>query len=116
MKAYFLALVGLTVISFVSAILQRTNGLIIKSELDYGGSSTSEPTFHETDTIEPGQNRVSQNNSLTDPKCVCVPYYRCDPGHWEKTELDPCTRFMYICCYGAEALIYLANQVDDDTR
>lgn len=41
--------------------------------------------------------------------CLCVPYYRCDPGHWEKTEHDHCTRFMYVCCYGSEAVEY-ANE------
>lgn len=43
-------------------------------------------------------------------KCLCVPYYRCDPGHWEKTEHDHCTRFMYVCCYGSEAVEYAMNQ------
>lgn len=43
-------------------------------------------------------------------KCLCVPYYRCDPGHWEKTEHDQCTRFMYVCCYGSEAVEFAMNQ------
>lgn len=64
-------------------------------------------------TIYDSSSPVSRQNQMPSQilsKCLCVPYYRCDPGHWEKTELDQCTRFMYVCCYGSEAVEYAMDQ------
>lgn len=71
---------------------------------------------HKVQLIEKSidDNLTSLEMGLVQSKCVCVPYYRCDPGHWEKDEDDHCsTRFMYVCCYGTEAVEYLNTQTDD---
>lgn len=67
-------------------------------------------TVHDSSTPTPSQSEISSQVLLN---CLCVPYYRCDPGHWEKTEHDHCTRFMYVCCYGSEAVEYAMNEVID---
>lgn len=111
--AYSFALVCSIVISYVSVDLQQTEAFIIKSVIDYEDSNTDEPSSDALKMIELSQNQTSQNGLSNERKCLCVPYYRCDPGHWETTGIDSCMRFMYICCYGTEALDYLANEEDN---
>lgn len=67
----------------------------------------SNSTFLDPSSPDSSQNQIPSQILLT---CLCVPYYRCDPGHWEKTEDDHCTRFMHVCCYGSEAIDYAIDQ------
>lgn len=91
MKVIFMAVYSLTFIFFIDANPQYRDQLNMKEIAAFA-----------SDVLLIGQNRTSHIQT----ECLCVPYYRCDPGHWETTEHDHCTRFMYICCYGSEAVEY----------
>lgn len=86
-----------TVVLFSLLVISATNAIP-----QHGGQSI----YHDSGAAVSGQ---SQMPSQILTKCLCVPYYRCDPGHWENTEHDHCTRFMYVCCYGSEAVEYAMN-------
>lgn len=96
----YITLVGLVAVGFVNCVDHHKIQVINEQGNDFGD-------------IEIIQNDL---NVMTNRReCICVPYYRCDPGHWEKTENDHCKRFMYICCYGDEAIEYMnmSNQESD---
>lgn len=97
-----ITLVGLVIFGSVNGVDPQNVQVINKRQNQFGD-------------IEVTQNDL---NAVTNRKeCICVPYYRCDPGHWEKTENDHCSRFMYICCYGDEAFEYMStnNQENEST-
>lgn len=91
---------SLAMICLIDAIPQLRSQITTKEIVNI---AVDKPTFHDSDAIISGQNQIP-SEILTE--CLCVPYYRCDPGHWEKTEVNHCTRFMYVCCYGPEAIEY----------
>lgn len=96
---------GLFVIYFVSAIPQT-----LISTFDDGDAAANRSIFSSSNLNSPISDQSQPSSSQILSKCLCVPYYRCDPGHWEKTEDDHCKRFMYICCYGPEAVEFAENE------
>lgn len=98
---------SLAVIFSSDAVPQHGDQLNTKQiAADTSANTYYQSIFDDSDAAISGQSQIP-SQILT--KCLCVPYYRCDPGHWEKTEHDHCTRFTYVCCYGSEAVEYAMN-------
>lgn len=99
-KIKIVVLFSWIVIQFRGAISQPADHLRANLIDTFNGTATNHQTM---------LSDRSKNASQILTKCLCVPYYRCDPGHWEQSEHDRCTRFMYVCCYGSEAVEYAIN-------
>lgn len=97
MKVYFTVVffTSWAVICFTSVISQHDDHL----------STKAITAFDDAEPISGQSKNAAENLS----KCLCVPYYRCDPGHWDQTGYEHCPRFMYVCCNGSEAVEYATD-------